>query len=130
MVLSYKQGLRAILIALETTNRGNPERKWTIMATRTVKTVMVFAIIVATALIGMTFVMSDDAYAGTSSSVIIVRQGFDDDRFVVRRPFFNPFLFDDDFFFERDDDERPFFRRFERDDDERPFFRRFERDRD
>ena len=132
MVLSYKQGREAI--------RGNPERKWTVMATRTVKTVMVFAIVAATVLIGMTFVMSDDAYAGSSSSVIIVRPGFDD-RFVAPRPFFNPFfnpfLFDDDFFFDDDDDdffferdERPFFRRFERDDDERPFFRRFERDDD
>ena len=117
-------------------SRGNPERKWTIMATRTVKTVMVFAIIVGTILIGGIFVTSDDAFAGSSSGLVIVRSGFDDDRFVVRRPFFNPFLFDDDFFFddddfffERDDDERPFFGRFERD-NERPFFRRFERDDD
>jgi hypothetical protein len=105
------------------------------MASRTAKTAISFAIILATVLIGVPFVMSDTAYAGDdSSTVIIVRPGFDD-RFVVRRPFFNPFLFDDDFFFDDDDfffdrDERPFFRRFEREDDERPFFRRFERDRD
>jgi hypothetical protein len=91
-------------------------------------------------LIGVTFVMSDDAYAGTSSSVVIVRPGFDD-RFVAPRPFFrptfnpflfprfnpffNPFLFDDDFFFEEEEfflDREDFF--FDRED----FFEREERD--
>jgi hypothetical protein len=113
------------------------------MASRTAKIAISFAIVLVTVLVGVPFVMSSTAYAGDdSSTVIIVRPGFDD-RFVVRRPFFNPFLFDDDFFFDDEEefffddddfffdrDERPFFRRFEREDDERPFFRRFERDRD
>ena len=109
---------------------GQPGKEVKIMATRMGKIAITFAIIVATVLVGMTFVMSDDAYAGTSSSVVIVRPGFDD-RFVAPRPFFrpffNPFLFDDDFFFEEEEEEffferRPFF--FDRED----FFEREERD--
>lgn len=92
-----------------------------------------FAIIVATALIGVTFVMTDEAMAQVTSSsgFVIVRTGFDD-RIVVTRPFFpffNQFLFDDDFFFFFEEEEEEFF--FERPfffDREEFFFEREERD--
>jgi len=106
-----------------------------IMVTRREKIAITFAIIVVTMLIGVTFIMTDEAsaqIASSSSSVVIVSPG-SDDRIVARRPFFrpflnrNPFLFDDDFFGEEDDDfffeRRPFF--FDREDF---FFEREERD--
>ena len=103
------------------------------MATRGAKIAISLAIIVATALIGVTFIMTDEASAQivTSSGVVIVRPGFGfDDRIVVTRPFFpfvNPFLFEDEFFFEEEEEEfffeRPFF--FDR---EEFFFEREERD--
>jgi hypothetical protein len=100
------------------------------MVIRGAKIAISLAIIVATALIGVTFIMTDEASAQfvSSSGVVIVRPGFGfDDRVVVTRPFFNPFLFENDFFFAEEEDEfffeRPFF--FDR---EEFFFEREERD--
>jgi hypothetical protein len=101
-----------------------------IMATRREKTAITFAIILVTVLIGVTFIMTDEAsaqVASSSSSAVIVSPG-SDDRIVARRPFFNrnPFLFEDEFFGEENEfffERRPFF--FDR---EEFFFQREERD--
>jgi len=100
------------------------------MATRRRKLAITLAIIVVAALMGVTFIMIDEASAqvvSSSSGVVIGRPGFDDG-FVVRRPFINPFLFNDDFFFFEEEEEEFFFERedffFNRED----FFEREERD--
>lgn len=100
------------------------------MAIGTAKAATSFAFIVAL-LFGALFVLADTAYASDDDSSFIVRPGFDD-RFIVRRPFINPFLFnlrrpfinpfifDDELFFDDDviilDDDRRFFGEDERDD--------------
>jgi hypothetical protein len=100
------------------------------MANRRGKIAIVFAIIVVAALMGVTFIMIDEAnaqVASSSSGVVIGRPGFDD-RFVARRPFINPFLFDDDFFFFEEEEEEFFVEREDFFFNRENFFEREERD--
>jgi hypothetical protein len=98
------------------------------MATKTIKNVMMFGIIVAAVLIGMTFIMSSSASAAVAAqSAGIVRPGFNEPVFAPRvapRPFVQPFFPRVNPFFPRIN---PFFPRinpffFDVDADVNPFF--------
>jgi hypothetical protein len=111
-----------------------------------IKRAVAFTIIIASLLTGMTFIMSEDAFASDSSSSIVVvrdrpffRPFFNPfiNPFLFNRFFFNPFFdFEDlffdpeDFFFERERFEDFDFDDFDRDRFPRGLVRERERDDD